>query len=116
VAAKKVRSYSDNEKALVGYFKEQLKVRGILKFPRDWHLKQLAMARNMLAGENAPSLVEWKACIEWAFSDAFWGDKMDHLARVENLWAKYMLQAKKKKKASEINSKEKSILQKLYFS
>lgn len=92
----KSKPYTDDEQRLVEYFKEQLKARGIKKFPRDWHLKQLSTARNMLAGENAPTLDEWKSCIEWCFAHEYWGDKVDHLARVEYLWTKFILQARKK--------------------
>jgi len=85
------RGFSEEEKALVAHLKEKMKERGVSKFPRDWHLKQLSVARNMLAGENAPAVVQWKACIDWLFRDRYWKDKVDHLARVEALWPKYVL-------------------------
>ena len=90
--------FSDIEKALVDYLKSKLATHGIKKFPRDWHLKQLSTARNMLAGDNAPSLEQWKACIDWCFKEPFWKDKVDHLARVEALWPKYCLQERKPSK------------------
>jgi hypothetical protein len=83
--------YSDQEKALVNYLKEKLVSRGITKFPRDWHLKQLSTARAMLAGDSAPSLQDWKTCIDWTFQNEYWQDKADHLAVVERLWPKYKL-------------------------
>lgn len=88
----RTHTYTEAEKALVSYLKEKLAARGIQKFPRDWHLKQLSTARNMLAGDKAPSPEEWRRCIDWAFADPFWCDKVDHLARIEALWPKYMLQ------------------------
>ncbi len=88
--------FNENEKALVKYFKDKLVALGVEKFPRDWHLKQLSTARNMLAGEKAPSVDEWKACIDWCFKEPFWKDKVDHLARVESLWPKYCLQGGRK--------------------
>ncbi|MTI82722.1 MAG: hypothetical protein FH756_02245 [Firmicutes bacterium] len=85
------RGFSEEEKALVAHLKEKMKERGVNKFPRDWHLKQLSVARNMLAGENAPEVEQWEACIDWLFKDRYWKDKVDHLARVEALWPKYVL-------------------------
>ncbi len=90
--------FTEQEKALVKYFKEQLAVRGVEKYPRDWHLKQLTVARNMLAGEKAPALEEWQKCIDWCFKHKFWKDKVDHLARVEALWPRYCLQGGRKTK------------------
>lgn len=87
----KRNDFSQEEKELVAYFKDKLKSRGITKFPRDWHLKQLSVARYLLSGDKPPSLDEWKSCIDWAFGDPYWGDKVDHLARIEALWPKYML-------------------------
>lgn len=89
------KPYTDEEKELVRYLKEKLAARGVKKLPRDWHLRQLSTARCMLAGEDAPTLALWKGCMEWAFADEFWSDKVDHLARVEGLWAKYVLQKNK---------------------
>lgn len=88
----KGKPFTDDEKALVAGLKEKLGAAGVSKFPQDWHLKQLSTARRMLAGDNAPTLQEWLACIDWAFSDAYWQDKVDHLARVMALWPKYKLQ------------------------
>lgn len=93
--------FTEQEKLLVDYFKSKLVAFGITKFPRDWHLKQLSIARNMLAGDNAPSLEEWQNCIEWCFKDPYWKDKVDHLARVEALWPKYCLQVRKPKKEND---------------
>ncbi|MCR4442944.1 MAG: hypothetical protein QHH10_11985 [Peptococcaceae bacterium] len=87
----KKTAFTDQEKELVGYFKVQLKSRGINKFPRDWHLKQLSTARDMLAGSTAPTLEQWKACIDWAFCDRYWKDKVDHLARILALWPQFVL-------------------------
>lgn len=84
--------YTEQEKALVNYLKEKLAARGVEKFPRNWHLKQLTVARNMLAGDKAPTVEEWQKCIDWCFKEPFWKDKIDHLARVEALWSKYCLQ------------------------
>lgn len=83
--------FTEPEKALVAYFKAKLAARGVEKFPRNWHLKQLTIARNMLAGDKAPSLEDWQSCIDWCFIDPYWKDKVDHLARVEALWSKYCL-------------------------
>lgn len=109
--------FTEAEKSLVEYFKQQLVARGIQKFPRDWHLKQLTVARNMLAGEKAPSVEEWKACIDWCFAHEFWGDKVDHLARVETLWVQYVLsKSGRKNKKSPGTDKEKELLNRLYYS
>jgi hypothetical protein len=89
-------AFTEEEKALVKYLKEKLAARGIEKFPRDFHLKQLTIARNMLAGDNAPTVEEWQKCIDWCFKEPFWKDKVDHLARVETLWSKYCLQGGRK--------------------
>ncbi|MDQ7789928.1 MAG: hypothetical protein RDU41_07730 [Clostridia bacterium] len=110
------RSYSDEEKALVEYFRQALKTRGVERVPRDWHLKQLSTARAMLAGEKAPSLDDWKACIEWAFTEAFWKDKLDHLARVEALWPRFILQMRKQDAGSETRRKEIELIKTLYMS
>jgi hypothetical protein len=85
-------SYKDEEKSVVQYLKDVLKSRGVEKLPRDWHLKQLATAKIMLSGEKAPGVEEWKACIDWAFHNPFWCDKVDHLAAIERLWPKFVLQ------------------------
>lgn len=89
--------FTDQEKAIVQYFKDKLIARGVEKFARDWHLRQLSIARNMLAGDKAPSFEEWKRCIDWCFNHKFWGDKVDHLARVEALWAQHCMHAGRKK-------------------
>ncbi|MDI6711484.1 MAG: hypothetical protein QME76_12520 [Bacillota bacterium] len=81
-------------KALVAYLKEKLAAQGVTKLPRDWHLRQLSTARTMLDGPRAPGLADWCACIDWAFSDTYWMDKVDHLATVARLWPKYALQHK----------------------
>lgn len=90
--------FTEQEKDLVQYLKDKLIARGVKKFPRNWHLLQLSVARNMLAGDNAPSLDNWKACVDWCFKDKFWRDKIDHLARVETLWTKFCLQGGRKAK------------------
>jgi len=90
------RPYSEDEKTLVEHFRQALKARGVNRVPRDWHLKQLATARAMLAGENAPSLDDWKACIDWVLTkEPYWRDRVDHLARVEALWPRFVLQARR---------------------
>jgi len=86
------RPYTKTEKALVEYFKKTLEARGISKFPRDWYLKQLSCARTMLDGSDAPTIEQWQGCIDWAQEHPFWGDKIDHLARVSWLWMQYCLQ------------------------
>ncbi|MCL6612611.1 MAG: hypothetical protein K6T66_13840 [Peptococcaceae bacterium] len=110
---KKSRGFSENEKALVEYFKEKLKQRGVLKFPRDWHLKQLTVARDMLAGPDAPDLEEWKGCINWLFAHKYWGDKTDHLYRVASLWPQYILQSKKR--IEENGGKRRELIKRLYL-
>ncbi|GBF34119.1 hypothetical protein DCCM_3231 [Desulfocucumis palustris] len=110
--------YTDEEKALVEYLKSKLISRGIVKFPRDWHLKQLSSARYMLAGDNAPNLDEWKACIDWCLADKFWCDKVDHLAAVERLRTKYSLQGNKAGgliKSINDEKKKSEMLDKLYM-
>lgn len=92
------------------YFRQALKVRGVNRVPRNWHLKQLATARAMLAGENAPTVEEWKACIDWAFEEPYWKDRIDHLARIEALWPRFVLQCKKVR-----GDKKSEILRKLYL-
>lgn len=91
MAARKTKPYSDEEKSLVEYLKEKLIKSGVTKFPQDWHLRQLSTARRMLAGDGAPSVNEWKECIDWAFKNDYWKDKVDHLARIMSLWPKYKL-------------------------
>jgi len=116
--AKKKTEFTESEKNLVEYLKEKLAARGIKKFPRDWHLRQLSTARLMLAGENAPSLDEWKDCIDWLFSHEYWGDKVDHLARVEGLWTKYVLQGNKSVENANIRAekeKKKAFIKSLYI-
>ena len=109
------RSYSDEEKTLVEYFRQALKTRGVERVPRDWHLKQLSTDRAMLAGEKAPSLDEWKACIDWAFCEPYWKDKLDHLARVESLWPRFILQ-KSKRVTGGNRQKEIELIKTLYMS
>lgn len=111
----KKKGFTEDEKALVEYLKEKLKQRGVMKFPRDWHLKQLTVARDMLAGEKAPGLEEWKTCIDWLMDHKYWGDKVDHLYRVEALWTQYILQAKKAP-AAQGSDRRKEIIKKLYLS
>lgn len=91
MTTRKSKAYTETEKALVEHLKAKLAQAGVTKYPADWHLKQLTMARRMLAGEAAPALEEWQACIDWAFSDKYWRDKVDHLARIMALWPKYKL-------------------------
>ncbi|WP_157863030.1 hypothetical protein [Desulfofarcimen acetoxidans] len=88
----KSRSYTDEEKHLVECLKNKLKEAGVTKFPRDWHLKQLSTAKWMLSGVDSPSVADWLVCIDWAFSDDYWKDKIDHLARIMSLWPKFKLQ------------------------
>lgn len=83
--------FTEEQKTLVQYLKDRLKSRGVEKLPRDWHLKQLSTARDMMAGPTAPTVEQWKACIDWAFTDRYWMDKVDHLARILALWPKYVL-------------------------
>ncbi|MEW6540594.1 MAG: hypothetical protein AB1402_03115 [Bacillota bacterium] len=109
--------YAEDEKALVNYLKEALKKRGVLRFPRDWHLRQLATARVMLAGRNAPSLDEWRKCIDWAFTEPYWKNRIDHLARIEGLWPRYVLQARPGTGGdSRDRKKEREMIKKLYLS
>jgi|GEM_PF-4131664 hypothetical protein len=111
--------YKEEEKILVEYLKEKLKSRGVLIFPRDWHLRNLAVARTMLEGNNSPSIQEWQKCIDWAFGHEYWGDKVDHLARVFSLWPRYVMQHKKRKaktKEEQENKQKKEIIKKLYLS
>ncbi len=108
------KPYTEEEKALVEYLRKKLESRGVLKLPRDWHLRNLSVARTMLDGENAPSVEEWKACIDWAFWHKFWGDKVDHLARVANLWPKYVLQ--RQKCFGEGLERKKELIRRLYMS
>ncbi|SHJ59756.1 hypothetical protein SAMN02745219_02911 [Desulfofundulus thermosubterraneus DSM 16057] len=110
------RAFSDEEKALAEYLKEKLKLRGVHKFPRDWHLRQMAVARTMLAGENAPSVEDWKACIDWLFRHPYWGDKVDHLARVLDLWPRYVLQARNHRQDDEERERKRALLKSLYLS
>lgn len=105
------RPYTDEEKHLVEYFREALRIRGVGQVPRDWHLKQLSTARAMLAGKNAPTLEDWKACIDWAFTEPFWKDKLDHLARIEALWPRFALQ---RKRADTRPRKEIELIESLY--
>ena len=111
--------YKEEEKVLADYLKEKLKARGVLKFPPDWHLRNLSVARTMLAGPDAPSVDQWKICIDWAMEHEFWNDKVDHLARVFNLWPQYVLQHKRinaKTKEEQENKHKKEIIKKLYLS
>jgi hypothetical protein len=112
----KQKPYSEDEKALVAYLKEKLTGRGVKKYPRDWHLKQLAVARRMLAGPSAPGLEQWKACIDWLFEHQFWGDKVDHLARVEDKWVQFALQNRRQFKTDDQESnRRKELIKKLYL-
>lgn len=117
MATRKNKPYTDDEKSLVAYLKEKLAQRGVKKLPRDWHLKQLTTARRMLAGEDPPSVEQWKSCIDWLFKHKYWGDKIDHLARVEDLWVQYSLQKKSSAYSeSENDDKRRALLKKLYLS
>lgn len=113
---KKARTrYTDEERLLVDYLKAKLLARGVKRLPRDWHLKQLSMARVMLSGDNSPSLDEWKACIDWCFNHKYWSDKVDHLARADNLWTKYVLQARgASKEEPRAAAKKKAFIRSLY--
>lgn len=109
------KGFTEEEKALVDYLKEKLRQRGVEKFPRDWHLKQSMVARDMLAGEKAPGLEEWKACIDWLMKHKYWGDKVDHLYRVSSLWPQYILQSKKAP-ATQDSDRRRELIKKLYLS
>lgn len=114
---KKNKPYTEDEKELVSYLKERLTQRGVKRYPRDWHLKQLAVSRRMLAGATAPTVAQWKTCIDWLLGHQFWGDKIDHLARVEEKWVQFALQNKNKalfRKDDE--DKRKELIRKLYLS
>ena len=89
-------NFSVEQKELVAYFKDKLKSRGITKFPRDWHLKQLSVARYLFTGDKPPSLAELKSCIDWAFEHQFLGYKVDHLATVERVWIEFKLKNSKR--------------------
>lgn len=114
------KPYTEEEKALVEYLRKKLEARGVLKLPRDWHLRNLSVARTMLEGENAPPVEEWEACMDWAFGHKFWGDKMDHLARAVNLWPQYVLQTKKTRgnsaRIDRERERKRELIKKLYMS
>lgn len=101
-SSRRSSGYTAEEKELVRYFREQLRARGVDYFARDWHLRQLTVARRLLAG--GPALEDWKDCIRWALSDVYWRDKVDHLACVERLYPKYALRAEKERKKKLIRS------------
>jgi hypothetical protein len=117
VVDRKNKAFPDNEKNLVAYLKEKLIQRGVKRYPRDWHLKQLSVARRMLSGTSAPDVEQWKKCIDWLFNHPFWNDKIDHLARVEEKWVQFALQNKDKiiTESSE-NDRRKELIKKLYLS
>lgn len=113
---RRARPYTEEEKALVEYLKDKLKARGVTKFPRDWHLKQLSVARTMLDGDQAPTVEQWKGCIDWAFSHPYWGDKIDHLARISWLWTQYVLRGHHKKAGDPDRERRRQLLKSLYLS
>lgn len=110
----KNKPYTEAEKSLVQYFKDALRAKGVAKFPRDWHLKQLSCARTILDGPAAPTLEQWRACIDWAFKHPYWHDKIDHLARISWLWTQYCLQTSEKKRG-ENEQRKKELIKSLYM-
>lgn len=83
--------YSEDAKAVANYLKEKLQVKGVTAFPRDWHLKEYAVAHRLLQKSNVNEL---KGCIDWLFNDDYWCDKVDSLLAVERQLPKYQLRAK----------------------
>jgi len=81
--------YSDDDKAIANYLKEKLQNQGVTVFPRDWHLKEYAVAHRILKKSN---VFELKGCIDWLFEDEYWHDKTDSLLVVERQLPKYQLQ------------------------
>ncbi len=81
--------YSEDDKAIANYLKEKLQSQGVTAFPRDWHLKEYAVAHRLLKSSNA---LELKGCIDWLFEDEYWHNKTDSLLVVERQLPKYQLQ------------------------
>jgi hypothetical protein len=81
--------YSEDDKAIANYLKEKLQNQGVTAFPRDWHLKEYAVAHRLLKSSN---VLELKGCIDWLFKDEYWHNKTDSLLVVERQLPKYQLQ------------------------
>ncbi len=86
------RTYSDAAKRIVAQVKTRLQEHGATAFERDWHLKQLAMAGSLLKVVSEADIL---ACLDWAFQDEFWRDKVDGLATVQRLMKQWQMRGKK---------------------
>jgi len=80
--------YSEDDKAVANYLKNKLKERGVTALPRNWHLKEYAIAQRLL---KKSSVSELRECINWLFTDDFWHDKVDSLLTVERQLPKFQL-------------------------
>lgn len=85
---KKEPKYSEDDKAVANHLKEKLKERGVTALPRNWHLKEYAVAQRLLKKSDVSEL---KQCIDWLFTDSFWHDKVDSLLAVERRLPKFQL-------------------------
>lgn len=81
--------YSEDAKTVAKHLREKLENSGVTVFPRDWYLKEYAVAQRLLKNS---SLDELKSCIDWLFSHEYWHDKTDSLLVVERQLPKYQLQ------------------------
>ncbi len=86
-----VPKYSEDDKAVANYLKEKLQKRGVTALPRNWHLKEYAIAQRLL---KKSTVSELRGCIDWLFSDEYWHDKIDSLLVVERQLPKYQLKTK----------------------
>lgn len=80
--------YSEEDKSVANHLKHKLKERGVTALPRNWHLKEYAVAKRLL---KKSSVTELKECIDWLFSDEYWHDKIDSLLVVERQLPKFQL-------------------------
>lgn len=80
---------------LVRALKRALEERGVAQgLPRDWHLRELGIARRLLA-KGIPA-EEWEACMAWGFRDPWWSERLVSLGMLERIWPRYRMASRRK--------------------
>lgn len=80
------KSPSEDAKETAKYLREKLESYGVDHFPRDWLLKNYAIADRLL--NNIPK-ADLMACIDWAMAEQFWRAKTNDMLSIERAYMQF---------------------------
>lgn len=80
------KSPSEDAKETARYLREKLESYGVDHFPRDWLLKNYAIADRLL--NNIPK-ADLMACIDWAMAEQFWRAKTNDMLSIERAYMQF---------------------------